>query len=65
MDKKRRMIRSNYMPQKMTGLVYFISAQDMMKIGYTENIDQRLSTLQTTSPFKLFVELLIKGNMTF
>ncbi|RAI42814.1 GIY-YIG nuclease family protein [Rhodoplanes roseus] len=40
-------------PRYKRGLIYFISAGDLVKIGYTENVEVRLKTIQKYSPTKL------------
>tara|TARA_R110000868_G_scaffold20656_1_gene87085 strand:+ start:221 stop:688 length:468 start_codon:yes stop_codon:yes gene_type:complete len=46
-------------------MIYLISHEyQFVKIGYTNNINKRLSQLQTSSPVKLEVLHLIEGNIT-
>lgn len=44
------------------GLVYFVRVGDKVKIGFTRDIDRRLSELQVSSPVKLRVELVLKAS---
>ena len=43
-------------------MIYFIKHTDYVKIGYTDRIKLRLSTLQVSCPVKLEVLGLIEGN---
>ena len=43
-------------------MIYFIRQDDKVKIGYTEDINNRLSQLKTGSPYELTVALLIEGD---
>ena len=46
-------------------MIYLISHSDtFLKIGYTKNINKRLSQLQISSPIKLELYHLIDGNVT-
>jgi DNA-binding XRE family transcriptional regulator len=46
-------------------MIYLISHENQfLKIGYTKNINKRLSQLQVSSPVKLEVLHLIDGNVT-
>lgn len=44
------------------GRVYFIKSGDLVKIGYTTNVDRRLRGLQTGSPHKLEILLTHPGS---
>jgi hypothetical protein len=48
-----RMSVPQYPKPKVRGFVYFIGAGDFCKIGYTKDIETRLSTLQIGSPTRL------------
>lgn len=54
-----------FMPFKGThlGAIYFIAGADMVKIGFSTNLDQRLESLQSGSPVKLVVEAFIQGSL--
>ena len=45
-------------------MIYFIQAADngLIKIGYTDDIKQRLRTLRTMSPERLYLMKVIKGD---
>jgi DNA-binding XRE family transcriptional regulator len=43
-------------------MIYFIKQNDFIKIGYTNNLKNRLNQLQTSSPVRLEVLGLIKGD---
>lgn len=45
------------------GYVYFLSAGDYIKIGYSETIHQRINQLQTGCPFKLELVSVMPGTM--
>jgi hypothetical protein len=47
--------------KKANGFVYFIQGGDLVKIGYTTNIRQRLYDLQTSAPIDLVLLGLIPG----
>lgn len=38
---------------KRAGVVYFIAANGMVKIGFTQNIDERMKAIQATSPTQI------------
>ena len=44
------------------GFIYFISTDKLVKIGYTNNIKQRTSTLKTLSPKPLRLLGVMKGS---
>mgnify|MGYP000871082522 CR=1 FL=1 len=44
-------------------MIYFIQHTNFIKIGYTDNIEQRLSALQTSCPIKLKVLAIIEGSL--
>ena len=56
----QRNIRLKHKPSKET-CVYFIRSGDMIKIGYTSNIEDRKSSLQTNNPIKIEVLKTIPG----
>ena len=43
-------------------MIYFIKANDRIKIGYATDPIKRLSSIQTSCPYKLEVILIIDGN---
>jgi len=43
-------------------MIYFIKANDRVKIGYAADPTNRIPSIQTSSPFKLEVLLIIEGN---
>ena len=43
-------------------MIYFVKANDRIKIGYAEDPSDRIASLQTSSPFPLEVMLIIDGN---
>jgi excisionase family DNA binding protein len=45
-----------------TNFVYFVGAQELLKIGYSDNIERRLKELNS-GPLKLTLDILISGNM--
>lgn len=44
-------------------MVYFIKCQEYIKIGYSNNPNDRISQLQTSIPYKLQVVSIIMGTM--
>lgn len=51
----------------ITGFVYFIGTleHEMVKIGFSANVNRRLKELQAGSPVKLAVIHKVKGNVTY
>jgi hypothetical protein len=49
----------------MDGFVYFIAANDAIKIGYSKNVRLRLQTLQTASAIDLVLLGQVPGNVNF
>jgi DNA-binding Xre family transcriptional regulator len=43
-------------------MVYFIKAENRLKIGYAEDPSKRIPSIQTSSPFQLEVLLIIDGD---
>jgi DNA-binding XRE family transcriptional regulator len=43
-------------------MIYFLKANDRIKIGYTHDPADRISQIKTSSPYELEVVLLIDGN---
>jgi DNA-binding XRE family transcriptional regulator len=43
-------------------MVYFLKAENRIKIGFATNPSKRIASIQTSSPFKLDVVLIIDGN---
>lgn len=43
-------------------MIYFIKANDRVKIGYADDPKSRIQSIQTSSPYKLEVLLIIDGN---
>ncbi|MBL7128081.1 MAG: GIY-YIG nuclease family protein [Ignavibacteria bacterium] len=43
-------------------MIYFIKANDKIKIGYADDPSKRIPSIQTSSPFDLEVLLIIDGN---
>jgi len=43
-------------------MVYFIKAENKIKIGYAEDPSKRIPSIQTSSPFRLEVLLIIDGD---
>lgn len=43
-------------------MIYFLKAQNRIKIGYANNPSKRIPSIQTSSPFELEVLLIIDGN---
>lgn len=37
------------------GSVYFVRCQNYLKIGWSDDVEKRVETLQTASPFSLFL----------
>jgi predicted DNA-binding transcriptional regulator AlpA len=45
----------------LSGRVYFLDGGDLIKIGFSKNIKQRLKEIRTYSPIKLKVLCMIRG----
>ncbi len=45
------------------GLIYFVRAGENVKIGFTQNVDQRVAQLQTFFPFQLEITLVLPGSL--
>lgn len=45
-------------------MIYFVKANDRIKIGYADNPSSRISSLQTSNPYTLEVLLIIDGDYT-
>lgn len=45
-------------------MVYFLKAENRVKIGFAANPSKRIASIQTSSPFKLDVVLIIDGNFS-
>ena len=43
-------------------MIYFLKAGQKIKIGYSSNIVNRISSIQTATPYKLEVLLIINGD---
>ena len=43
-------------------MIYFLKANDKIKIGYADDPSKRIPSIQTSSPFELEVLLIIDGN---
>jgi len=43
-------------------MIYFIKANDRVKIGYADDPKSRIQSIQTSSPYKLEVLLIIDGS---
>ena len=43
-------------------MVYFIKANNIIKIGYADDPSKRIPSIQTSSPYELEVLLIIEGN---
>lgn len=43
-------------------MIYFIKANDKVKIGYAEDPSKRIPSIQTSSPYELEVLLILEGN---
>lgn len=43
-------------------MIYFVKSDDKVKIGYTDNPQQRIQSIQTSSPHELSVLLLVEGD---
>jgi hypothetical protein len=43
-------------------MIYFLKANNRIKIGYANDPTQRIPSIQTSSPFELEVLLIINGN---
>jgi hypothetical protein len=44
-------------------MIYFVKANDRVKIGYAEDPSSRIPSIQTSSPYKLEVLLIIDGSI--
>jgi len=43
-------------------MIYFLKANDKVKIGYADDPSKRILGIQTSSPFEIEVLLIIDGN---
>ena len=43
-------------------MIYFLKANDKVKIGYADDPSTRIPSIKTSSPFELEVLLIIEGN---
>lgn len=44
-------------------MIYFVKLADKVKIGFSKNVERRMSELRTLSPFDLEVSLVISGSI--
>jgi len=54
-------MNSNKSDVKYTSFVYFLGAQNLVKIGFSDNLERRLRDL-SSGPLKLVLDILVSGN---
>lgn len=50
-------------PRGRRGLIYFLQVGDKVKIGFTQDVERRISELQVASPFNLKLLVTIPGSL--
>lgn len=52
-------------PPINTGFVYFAECADLIKIGYSSNVDRRMRALSSANPYPISVLLVLRGTLSF